>query len=305
MDLVTGGLGFIGNELVRQLRQADRDVAILDNRNRVAPRIDDIRDVPVHEVDIRNCDDVKALLIKVRPQRVFHLAAIHYIPECNANPEATIRVNVEGTLGLLRACVEAGVEHVLYASSGAVYADSPEALVERSPIDPVDIYGLSKQFGEQLCCWQASQAGMPVTACRFFNNYGPRETNDHIIPEIIKQLRCGDELQLGNTTTVRDYVHTSDTAEALRRLADVPPTLFRAINIAGGQSATVDELVSLLGGLLDRPLRVTTDTKRFRKADKQVQIANIDMLQRLTGWSPDRSLVDGLRDLLQFEGLLS
>ena len=304
MDLVTGGLGFIGNELVRQLKAGGREVAILDNRHRVAPRIDDLADVSVHEADLTDHEAVETVLETVRPERIFHLAAIHYIPECNAYPQRTTRVNVEGTLGLLRAAVKTEVKHVLFGSSGAVYADSPDPLSESSPVAPVDIYGWSKLFGEQLCRWQAEDYGLPVTICRFFNNYGPRETNAHIIPEIITQVRSSDELQLGNTTTLRDYVHTSDTVEALIRLGERTPAAYEIANIAGRQSATVDELVNMMADILDRPIRVNTDPARFRKADKQVQMAAIAHLEALTGWRPVRTLEDGLRDLLRFEGLL-
>src|SRR5262245_15811455 len=112
--LVTGGLGFIGNELVRQLK--DKAVAVLDNGNRVAPQIDDLRGVPLYEADLVEHQRVMSVLQEVKPRVVFHLAAIHFIPECNANPERTLRVNVEATLGLLRACTASGVEHMVFAS---------------------------------------------------------------------------------------------------------------------------------------------------------------------------------------------
>src|SRR5437870_528528 len=109
--VVAGGLGFIGNELVRQLNGAS--VTILDNRNRVAPQIEDLRHIPIREVDLTDHGTVASVMKELRPEIVFHLAAIHYIPECNASPERTLRVNVEATLGLLRACSEAGVKHFL------------------------------------------------------------------------------------------------------------------------------------------------------------------------------------------------
>ena len=105
--VVTGGTGFIGNELVRQLQRQGKAVAVLDNGSRVAPQIDDLRTVPLYEVDIVDHRRVASLLPDLKPRVVFHLAAIHFIPECNANPERTLRVNVEATLGLLRACSSA------------------------------------------------------------------------------------------------------------------------------------------------------------------------------------------------------
>ena len=304
MHLVTGGLGFIGNELVRQLKAAGQPVAIIDNRNRVAPDIDDLADVPLYEVDITDRDALHAAMAEARPRRVFHLAAIHFIPECNANPGRTLRVNVEGTQNVLDAATAAGAEHLLYASSGAVYADSPDPLGEGAIIAPVDIYGVSKMFGEALCQHSASRNGLRITACRFFNNIGPRETNPHIVPEIVSQLRQGDSLQLGNITTIRDYITTSDTAHALMRLAEIPPDPYRVVNIATGRGASVRDLIDLMAELLGREIRVETDPARFREADKQVQVADTTALQELLDWVPDPDLRAGVAAILGYEGLL-
>lgn len=303
MHLITGGLGFIGNELARRLSR-EEEIAILDNRSRVAPRIEDLADLPVHSVDLTCHETVKEVIVALRPRVVYHLAAMHFIPECNAAPEQTLRVNVEATMGLVRACSAAGVEHFLFASSGAVYADSPEPLGELSAVAPVDIYGWSKWFAEELCRWHARQTGLRITICRFFNNYGPRKTNLHIIPEIVQQLRSGDILHLGNMCPRRDYIHISDTAKALQSLARLRPEGVQTVNIASGEHASVDDLVALLAEILRRRLQVVTDPSRFRKADKLIQVADTNCLRRLTGWAPEIRLREGLTDLLRFEGLL-
>lgn len=305
MDLITGGLGFIGNELARQLLARGREVVIVDNRRRVAPRLADLATVRVIEADLTDSAATRRAFTGLRPQNVFHLAAIHYIPECNADPALALRVNVEATQNVLDAALAAGAQHLLTASTGAIYADAPDALAETARVAPVDIYGWSKVFAEELARWRAARDGTRVTVCRFFNNYGPRETNRHIIPEILDQLRRGNELRLGTTNTRRDYIHTRDTAEALIRLSDLPPERERTVNIGTGVDASVDELVVLLGELLGRSLRVKHDPARVRPVDKLVQRADIARLTQLTGWQPQVKLRDGLADLLRFEGLLA
>jgi len=304
MNVVTGGLGFIGNELVRQLLRAGEDVVILDNRNRVAPDISDLVATKVIQVDLTEHEQVASILADLKPQTVFHLAAIHFIPECNANPERTLRVNVEATMGLLRACAAAGVRHFLYASSGAVYADSPLPLTEDSPIGPVDIYGWSKWFGEELCRWQAASSELKVTICRFFNTYGPRETNAHVVPEILSQLKQGRRLRLGNTKPRRDYIYTTDMAKSVRLLAKTPPLSCQTVNIATGEDASVDDLIDMLSILLGERIVLETDESRFRKADKLAQKADVTRLEHLLSWRPEVSLITGLADLLAYENLL-
>jgi UDP-glucose 4-epimerase len=303
MVIVTGGLGFIGNELVRQLMSADEKVIIIDNKNRVAPDIDDIARVQVEDIDITDFSALSEFFKSAQPRVIYHMAAIHYIPECNENPERTLRVNVEGTQSILRAASLAGVQKIVFASSGAVYADSASPLSESSPIGPVDIYGWTKLFGEQLCHLIHAQFGIPIVICRLFNNYGPRETNAHIIPEIINQLRTGNTLRLGNISTVRDYIHTSDCAEAIIRLSKLNEHGIVVSNVASGRGFTVHEIIQMIERSLGRPIHVQHDNKRFRKFDKQTQVADISCLHTLTGWTPQKSVDKGMADLLAYENL--
>lgn len=305
MHLVTGGLGFIGNELVRQLSRNGQDAVILDNGSRRAERIEDLASLPVLDVDVTDHERVRTVVRDIRPDVVVHLAAMHYIPDCNANPMKTLHLNLEATLNLVRACSDAGVSHFLLASSGAVYADSPDPLSETSPVEPSDIYAWSKFFAEELCLWHAATEGLKITLCRIFNTYGPRETNPHIIPEIIRQLRQKpDELLLGKITTVRDLIYVSDTAEALIRLGRLVPDAPRTVNVSSAVHATMKEVVEIMGSLLGRPLPIRPDPARLRKIDKNIQRADISRLQQLTGWRPGTDLRTGLRHLLEFEGLM-
>jgi UDP-glucose 4-epimerase len=304
MIVVTGGLGFIGNELVRQLKALGRNVVILDNKNRIAPRIEDIQDVRLLEADLTDHKTVLELFQKIRPEIVFHMAAIHYIPECNDNPERTLRVNVEGTESILRASAAVDVKKVVFASSGAVYADSGDALLESSPIAPVDIYGWTKLFGEQLCALNYSLNRTPTVVCRLFNNFGPRETNPHIIPEIINQLRSGNTLKLGNISTVRDYIHTADCAKALIKLSEIPSQEVETVNVASGEGHTVKDIINIIQRITNRPIDVQLDDKRLRRFDKQTQVASIDKLKKLTKWAPEKNVQDGMVDLLKFEKII-
>jgi UDP-glucose 4-epimerase len=302
--VVTGGLGFIGNELVRQLKKDGQSVTVIDNKNRIAPKIEDLQVVPVIEIDMTDFKTLSGWMKENKPEVIYHMAAIHYIPECNENPERTLRVNVEGTQSVLRAAAEAGVEKVVFASSGAVYADSGEALHESSPIAPVDVYGWTKLFGEQLCALNHQLFGTAIVMARLFNNYGPRETNPHIIPEILNQLRKSDQLSLGKITTVRDYIHTSDCAKALIKLAHHHKQGVERVNVATGSGYTVQQMIELIGEITGRSIKVQHDSQRVRRFDKQTQVADISHLKGLTNWEPEVNIRQGVKDLLMFEGLL-
>ncbi len=304
MIVVTGGLGFIGNELVRQLKGTGKEILILDNKNRIAPAIEDLKDILIAESDLTDRDRIADIFREAKPDIVFHMAAIHYIPECNENPERTLRVNVEGTESILRAAAGVGVSKVVFASSGAVYADSEMPLAESATIGPVDVYGWSKLFGEQLCQLNHSLYELPIIVARLFNNYGPRETNPHIIPEIISQLRSGDILNLGNISTVRDYIHTEDCAAALVRLSEIQSKGITTVNVANGKGYTVGEVIELIRKITGRAIQVKLEHGRVRRFDKQIQVANVEKLVNLTNWFPKMTLEQGMRDLLLFEKLI-
>lgn len=301
---ITGGLGFIGNEVVRQA-MVEHEVFILDNSERVAKESDDISGISLFHVDITQAEQVEAALLKIRPEIVIHLAALHFIPECNTFPERTLEVNLSGTNALMRVSQQIGVKHFVFLSSGAVYADSSQSLSEDSRTAPVDIYGWSKYFGEDLCRWYASQKKMKVTVTRLFNTYGPRETNAHIIPEILEQLKTSDVLHLGNITPRRDYIFVEDTAKGLLLLGTRPaPEPLTVVNLCSGCHASVRELVDLIGELTNRKLSVTRDEVRFRATDKEIQVGDNARLRAVIGWTPKTDLRHGLSSLLKFEGLI-
>lgn len=304
MVIVTGGLGFIGNELVRQLKKANQEIIVVDNKNRIAPKIEDIQDLPVAEIDITDFKKLSGWMKEVQPDVVYHLAAIHYIPECNENPERTLRVNVEGTQAVFRAAAEANVSKIVFASSGAVYADSSEALRESAPIAPIDVYGWSKLFGEQLCTLYHQLHETPIVIARLFNNYGLRETNPHIIPEILNQIRIQNHIRLGKITTIRDYIHTTDCAKALIKLAEAHQNGIETVNVATGIGYSVKQIIELIEMIMGRSIHVDHDNHRLRKFDKQSQVANIDKLKSITKWEPEVNIQTGINRLLEFENLL-
>ena len=155
---IIGGLGFLGNEIVRQLISDGNEVFIVDNHYKSANDIEDIKSVRTYSTDIRNFDQLRLEIIKEDPDVLIHTAAIHYIPECNNNPTLAFDVNVTGTLNILRIIQELNPAHFVHLSSGAVYADSNELLnEEESKIEVGDIYGMTKLINEQMISFFSNQ----------------------------------------------------------------------------------------------------------------------------------------------------
>jgi UDP-glucose 4-epimerase len=296
--LVTGGAGFVGKELVRALRD-DHDVLVGDRLRYGRPDwlTGDLDGFGFHEVDIRDAAATRALIDEFGPDVVVHLAAIHYIPECDDDPPLAVSTNVTGTVNLLAACPP-GTRFV-FASSGAVYR--PDEAPHRefdSELGPADIYGITKLQGEEYVRAFAADHGLPSCIVRLFNVIGPGETNPHLLPAVVAQLREGPEsIDLGNTWPKRDYIDVLDAAGGFAAVAvqDNPEGIdCEVVNLGSGQQYSVNEILDRMRSVLGLKFEVRQDPKRMRAVDRPFLGADISRIKESFGWSPAHSLDETL-----------
>lgn len=304
--LVTGGLGFVGSALVHRLAHEGHQVTVFDDGSRGHPR--NVEGVPARIVhgDIRDLAALTRAIDDAHPAAVVHLAAMHFIPDCNRDPQGCITTNVVGTENVLAACADAGVDRVVAASSMAVYPIADEATPESHPVGPYDIYGETKVANElQLGRWSRGGATRVAVAVRLSNVYGPRETNPHVIPAILAQVRDGaTELDLGSTAPLRDYVHADDVARGFESLvrADLTPGL-HVFNLGSGEERSVADIIAALARLLDRPLSTRVNPDKVRPVERMHLLPDIGALRAATGWRPEVDFDQGLRDLVRWYGI--
>lgn len=304
--LITGGAGFIGRWLAKRCLEAGHTVCIVDNLavGALANLMDLEGRFEFVQADLSDTERIAQCLKRHHVQVVYHLAALHYIPYCEANPRETFEVNVLGTLSVLEAMRAAGVSRMVFASTGALYPPLDTPLKEETPLVAQDIYGLTKLHGETTLAYYQNRYGFQPTIVRLFNTYGPYETNPHLLPHIINTLKQGTrELTLGNLHPKRDYIYVEDVAEGFYRLGCLANAQ-GVFNLGTGIEYSVQEVVDLLGELLGEPLRVVQDPARMRPVDKPHQRADVSKLEATLGWKPNISLREGLTRWLRHEGLL-
>ena len=296
--LVTGGAGFLGSHLVERLVASGKQTSLVDSLSR-GRRSWVHEDAPLHELDIRDGPAIERVVAKTAPDLVVHLAAMHFIPAVDGAPELAWDVNVNGTQALLDALAKQPPELLLFASTAAVYPDRRGPIDETCEPEPPDLYGRTKLAGEQLLAAFAARTGTRCVSARIFNVIGSRETNPHVVPEIIDQLRRGStSLRLGNTEPRRDYTDVVDVAAALHRLTELPPHEPTTLNVGSGRSVSVIELVEACEELLGRPIDIEVERGKLRKTDRAELVADSSLLRRTTGWEPTRSLRETLGELL-------
>jgi UDP-glucose 4-epimerase len=301
--LVTGGAGFIGSELTRQLLLSRFGVTVLDDlsfghRRNLWPGIRFVRG------DIREEKDLRRVIDR-RYDIVFHLAAFHFIPYCNDHPSETVSVNVDGTAALLSVLEKRPPKKFFFASTGAVYDISSRVHRESELPRPTDIYGTTKLAGERIVSIFHERSGVPSAVGRLFNAYGPRETNPHLIPAIVDQLKRGKtELVLGNLKPYRDYIHTEDMARAIVALASSVRKGFVMANIASGDEYSVREVVKVFSECLGTKCRVKSKAGLRRKLERAHLRADLTELRRRTRFHRQIPFREGIRALLACEGLL-
>jgi NAD dependent epimerase/dehydratase len=306
--LVTGAGGFIASHLVERLVREGLTVRALcryTSRQDIG-NLADIPDETRAELDIVFGDlldrDFVAKAV-AGCDTVFHLAASISVPYSFVAPRQVVLTNVEGTLNVLTATLEAETSRVVHLSSSEVYGTAQYTPIDEAhPLHVQSPYAASKVGADKLAESFFLALALPVVIARPFNTFGPRQSLRAVIPTIIAQALSGDEVLLGATSPTRDFVYVGDTVDALLRLASEPKALGETYNIASGTDVSVEEVVTIVGQLLGRELRIVTEPERLRPNESEVLqlCGDASKLRQAVSWEPATSLRDGLEAVIDW-----
>lgn len=299
--LITGGAGFIGSALIKDFQKHDFDVYVIDNLSFGNRDFIDIPDDNFYTEDIRDGEKMKSIIAKINPNWIIHLAAVHFIPYCNEHPFESSDINIRGTMNILEAAKGASnLEKMFFASTAAVYPISDDAVSETYTLQPLDIYGLAKLTGEHLFNEFYLETGIPTVICRFFNAFGPNETNPHLIPEIQQQINDGERvLKLGNTKPKRDFIHTYDMSRAVTMLMSKIENGIETFNLGRGIEYSVVEIVEAFAKQLNEEVRIEVDPAKVRATDRMHLLADVSKLKEYTGWEPEWGIDEGIKTMIK------
>jgi UDP-glucose 4-epimerase len=298
--LITGGAGFIGSAIVPALKKEGFDICVLDNLSFGNLDFIDIPSEDFFLADIRDAKKTDEIIRQINPELVIHLAAIHFIPYCNEHPFEAADINIRGTMNILYSCkMLKNLKKLIFPSTAAVYPIFDQAVTEEHTLQPLDIYGLSKLAGEHLCKKFFLETNVDTIVCRFFNAFGPNETNPHLIPEIESQLKQGlRKIKLGNLSPKRDFIHTHDMASAVISLLTINNCGFDTFNLGRGIEYSVVEIVEAFEKQMNEKITIEVDPNRVRKVEREHLLADVSKLKKKTGWEPKWTINDGIKNLV-------
>jgi UDP-glucose 4-epimerase len=297
--LVTGGAGFIGSNLTRELLRLGATVTVVDNfstgRREHLPVADGLRTI---EADIARYDQLKA--VAESSDYVFHLAACVGNVKSIAAPGVDAEANILGTVRLIEACRGTRVRRIVYSSSSAIFGEAEIMPIgEEHPQRPASFYALSKMTGERYMRLAADLFGLPTVCLRYFNVYGlPMEDNEYtgVISIFLQRLERGSPLTIyGDGRQVRDFVHVSDVVQANLRAARAGRT-GGVYNIGTGTGTSITSLAELLAELTSRPASITYAD--FRAGEVRNSTADITRARAELGFAPAHSTRSGLAALV-------
>lgn len=289
---VTGASGFVGPYLVDHLRAAGDDVTEMDLMGPV-------------EVDVTDAESVLNAMSDASPDVVYHLAALSSVGESWSSPGRSFRVNAEGTLHVLRACVELKVPRVVAIISSEVYGNAaPEDLPlnETAPLRPVTPYGASKVAADFLALQAYLADGLDVVRVRPFGHTGPGQSDQFVVPALAARIARAEHdgattIPVGSLTAVRDLSDVRDVVRAYRLLAETGES-GAAYNVCSGHGVSIQEIADVLRAQATHPIELETDPMLVRAVDAPRMVGDNALLRSTTGWEPQFSLQQTLTDVL-------
>lgn len=299
--LVTGAGGFIGSHLVERLVELGAHTRALVHYRAEGTwgwldRSPYRNKIEVFAGDLVDRDSV-VRAVKDR-DLVFHLGALIAIPYSYEAPLSYVRTNVEGTLNVLHAAREWGVERVIHTSTSEVYGTARQIPIsEDHPLQGQSPYAASKIGADKMAEAFHLSFGVPVVTVRPFNTFGPRQSTRAVIPTIIVQSLVHRRVRLGNVEPTRDLNYVSNTVDGFIRAAVCDQAIGQVVNLGSGSEIKIRNLVELIGRLLGQSVEIVTDEQRVRPVGSEVErlLADNRLAQQLLDWTPTVSLEDGLR----------
>jgi nucleoside-diphosphate-sugar epimerase len=294
--LVTGATGFVGSHVVRQLLRGGARVSAMSSSvsttvpERLADVVDDIELVDANVCDVSSLAHAVGLS---RPELVVHLAAFTHVGRSFYRVDENIQTNVQGTVNLLQA-LEGRFDRFVYVGTGDVYGAGAVPFREDQPVAPVSPYAVSKYAAERFCRMYHQANDWPIVCLRPFNTFGPWQSVDRVVPELIVSGLRGVRLPMTEGTQTREFTYVDDVAEAITVALVRPGVEGEIFNIGRGEETSVRELALTISALVGTTAEPDFGALQPRPNEIPRMVGDSGRARERLGWEAKHTLEDAL-----------
>ena len=299
--LITGGTGFLGSYLAKRLVNQVDSVTIVTLNVRQKTSLKalgiDMHKVNLVQGDIRDYNFICLLFNEYEFDTVFHLGALSEVKKCQPNPKLAFETNVMGTINVLEAArLYGNVKAIAVSSSDKAYGSGKLPYVERLPMEGRGVYEVSKSCTDLIARSYFYNYNLPVVVTRCSNLYGGLDMNmSRIIPNTIRLALKGESpvIWKGSEKATREFLYVEDAVDGYMSIVNnIEKTKGEAFNIGSGEVISIENLVNMILGKIDKNLKITYESKSFPEITNQY--LDSSKIKNLTGWVHSTNLSDGL-----------
>ena len=294
--LVTGGAGFIGSALVRQLLEKSYEVTVFDNFSvGLRENLPRNKKMKLISGDVRDFELISTV-VQGHPY-VIHLAAQAFIPLSYQLPLQVAEVNVMGSMNVFKTCLNHGVKRIVHVSSSEVYGSAQYIpMDEKHPVCPESTYAVTKATADMWAKTLHYEHKLPVVILRLFNIFGPRDSLPRFIPEMIRQCLKEPSIHVGNLETARDFTYVDDATSTMIAALETEGINGEIINFGTNKAWKMREILGLIKKYTSTEgKKVIIDKKRLRPRDVAVLITSNARAEKILGCKPTVDFKEGLR----------
>jgi nucleoside-diphosphate-sugar epimerase len=295
--LVTGASGFIGSHLTRRLIAEGANIhALTSTVSSVYPtRLLEVRDqITLHEASLADRGALNIVAAEVRPSYVFHLGAYTHVGKSWQRVDECIQVNVQGTVNLLMALEPYGFKQFMNTGTSEIYGDIDVPYREDATVHPISPYAVSKHSAEEYCRLFADARDWSIVRVRPFNAYGPMQSPDRVIPEIITRALQRKPLKMTLGTQTREFNFVEDLADGMVSIAKASDIDGELLNLGCGREVSMRDLATMILDIMGNPIAAEFGALPERPIEIPRMYADASKAAERLKWSPKTSLEDGL-----------
>ncbi len=303
--LITGGLGFVGVNLVKKLLEMHVKPTILDfipDTNKIDKNFIpfDLDSLPFYNVDIRQSDKITKTIQNISPDFIIHLAGMTNLEKTFEKADLAIEINLKGSLTILKATQNSKLKNFVFLSTSDIYGGINPPFRESQLAQPASPYSASKAAAEMFLLMFHKIYHTPITILRSFNLYGKYQPSVRVIPFIIEKLLKDEDVPLTKGEQKREFNHVDDLIDAILHALYIKESQGKTLNIGSGQSISIKEIAMIIAAKMGKVDNLKIGALQYRENEIWDMYCDNSLAKSILKWEPKIGLNEGLEETIEW-----